>query len=95
MLGIPVNLDQYLMMDYVRRFGAGEMIRAGVSTTELITRTVRRMVESPQHKTRAAQMREQIGHYRTGERFQAFVDGLMQNGKTFHACPEGKAWMPD
>ncbi|MEO7862715.1 MAG: glycosyltransferase [Nitrospirales bacterium] len=88
-LGIPMNLDQYLMMDYVRRFGAGEMIRAGVSTTELITRTVRRMVESPRYKIRAAQMREQIGHYRTGERFQTFVDGLMPNGKRITLLPNG------
>ncbi len=43
-LGIPMNLDQYLMMDYVRRFGAGELVRAGLATDELITRTVGRLV---------------------------------------------------
>ena len=81
-LGIPMNLDQYLMMDYVRRFGAGEMVRAGVATDELITRMVRRMVESAQYATRAAQIRDQIGHYGTMERFQTFVDGLTQKGKS-------------
>ena len=88
-LGIPMNLDQYLMMDYVQRFGAGEMVRAGVATDEVITRTVRRMVESARYKTRAAQVREQIGHYRSGERFQTFVDGLLQNGKTFTLDQKG------
>jgi UDP:flavonoid glycosyltransferase YjiC (YdhE family) len=77
-LGIPMNLDQYLMMDYVRRVGAGELIRAGVATDELVTRMVRRMVESGQYKTRAAHVRDQILHYRSRERFQAFVDGLLQ-----------------
>lgn len=65
------------------------MVRAGVATDELITHTVHRMVESAPYNTRAAQVREQIGHYRSGERFQTFVDGLMQNGKTFHASPQG------
>ncbi|MEO7859517.1 MAG: nucleotide disphospho-sugar-binding domain-containing protein [Nitrospirales bacterium] len=68
-LGIPMNLDQYLMMDYARRVGAGELVRAGQATTELITRTVRRMVESPEYTTRAAHMRDQIGHYDTGAQF--------------------------
>ena len=76
-LGIPMNLDQYLMMDYVRRVGAGELIRAGVATDELVTRMVRRMVESGQYKTRAAHVRDQILHYRSRERFQAFVDGYV------------------
>jgi UDP:flavonoid glycosyltransferase YjiC (YdhE family) len=82
-LGIPMNLDQYLMMDYVQRFGAGEMVRAGVATDESITRTVRRMVESAVYTTRAAQMRDQIGHYNTVARFQTFVDSVMRNGKPF------------
>jgi len=86
-LGIPMNLDQYLMMDYTRRFGAGEMIRAGMATDELVTRTVRRMVESGQYNTRAAHVRDQIGHYRTRERFQTFVEGLLQEGKTFTVVP--------
>ena len=89
-LGIPMNLDQYLMMDYVRRFGAGEMVRAGVATDELITRTVRRMVESEQYTIRAAQMRNQISHYGTVERFHTFVDGLTQNAKNLHAVPTGR-----
>ena len=87
-LGIPMNLDQYLMMDYIRRFGAGEMIRAGVATDELVTRTVRRMVESDHYKTRAAHVRDQIGHYRTRERFQTLVEGLLHEAKAFTVVPK-------
>jgi UDP:flavonoid glycosyltransferase YjiC (YdhE family) len=80
-LGIPRNLDQYLMMDYIRRFGAGEMIRAGLATGELVARTVRRMVESGQYSTRAIHMRDEIGHYRTRERFQTFIECFLQDAK--------------
>jgi UDP:flavonoid glycosyltransferase YjiC (YdhE family) len=88
-LGIPMNLDQYLMMDYVRRSGAGEMVRAGWATAELITHTVRRMVESAEYTSRAAQMRDQIGNFRTGEQFQAFVDGVMKMAKPLTLVPKG------
>jgi UDP:flavonoid glycosyltransferase YjiC (YdhE family) len=86
-LGIPMNLDQYLMMDYIRHFGAGELIRAGVVTDELITRMVRRMVESDQYKNRATHLRDLIGHYRTRERFQTFVEGFLQDTKSFTGVP--------
>ena len=85
-----MNLDQYLMMDYIRRFGAGEMVRASVASDELIIRTARHMVESAQYKTRATEIRDQIGSYRTGERFHNFVDGLMQSEKTFTLVPKGR-----
>ena len=76
-LGIPMNLDQYLMMHYLRRFESGDYIRAGLATAELVTRMVRRMDESPHYKTRAVQLRDQIFHYRAGERFQACVDDIL------------------
>ena len=88
-LGIPMNLDQYLMMDYIRRFGAGEMIRAGAVTAELVIRTVRRMVESGHYTSQAAYMRDQIGNFRTGEQFQAFVDGVMKMAKPLTLVPKG------
>ena len=79
-LGIPMNLDQYLMVDYIRRFGAGEYVRAGVAKPELVTHLIRRMVESAQYKTRAAHLRDQIFRCRTGDRFQACIDGILCTG---------------
>jgi UDP:flavonoid glycosyltransferase YjiC (YdhE family) len=79
-LGIPMNLDQYLMMDYVRHFETGDYIRAGAATPELVTRTVRHMVESAQYKTRAVQLKDQIFRYKTGVRFQACVDDILHTG---------------
>ncbi len=77
-LGIPMNLDQYLMMDYIRRFGAGDVIRAGVATAELVTEAVHRMDGSARYKTQATLLRDQIIQYRTGERFQTFMDDIIQ-----------------
>ena len=44
---------------------------------EMAIEKSRRMVESGQYKTRAAHVRDQILHYRSRERFQAFVDGYV------------------
>ena len=78
-LGIPMILDQYLMMDYIRRFEAGEYIRAGMATADMVTRMVHLVVESQQYKTRAVQLRSQIFRYGTGERFQACVDDILRS----------------
>ncbi len=85
-LGIPMNLDQYLMMDYIRRSEAGDYIRAGMVTTESVTHVVRRMAESPQYKTRAVQLRDQIFHYRTSERIQACVADILHDGTGVPSC---------
>lgn len=77
-LGIPMNLDQYLMMDYLRRFGAGEVIRAGVATAKLVTEAAHRIDGSVRYKTQGALLRDQIIQYRTGDRFQAFIDDILQ-----------------
>lgn len=78
-LGIPMNLDQYLMMHYIRRFETGDYIRAGMATAELVTRGACRMVDSARYKTRAVQLRDQIFDYRTGERFQTCVDDILHS----------------
>jgi UDP:flavonoid glycosyltransferase YjiC (YdhE family) len=75
-----MNLDQYLMVDYIRRFGAGEYVRAGVAKPELITQLIRRMIESAQYKICAALLRNQIFRCRTGDRFQACIDGILCTG---------------
>ena len=77
-LGIPANLDQYLMMEYVQRFEAGECIRSGLATAESVRRSARRIVESVRYKISAAELSNQILQYRTNEQFQACIDDILE-----------------
>ncbi|MEP6935805.1 MAG: hypothetical protein ABI988_18005 [Nitrospirota bacterium] len=74
-----MNLDQYLMMDYIRRFGTGDYLRAGMATAESVTRVARGIAESSQIKARAIQLRAQIFLFRTSERFQVCVDDIVHS----------------
>lgn len=53
-LGIPNNLDQYLMMDYVQRYGAGEMLRAGAASLSAVARASTQIVQNSTYRLRAA-----------------------------------------
>jgi predicted polyphosphate/ATP-dependent NAD kinase len=86
-LGIPMNLDQYLMMHYLRRFESGDYIRAGLATAELVTRMVRRMDESAQYKTRAVQLSRVPSHVQRAEVCLA-VDRMSGDGRVL-LCPLG------
>ena len=76
-LGIPMNLDQYLMMGYLRRSAAGDYLRAGLATSESVMHMARRMIESGSYKSRAVQLKDQMLRYRTGDRFQAGLDHIL------------------
>lgn len=55
-LGIPNNLDQYLMMEYVRRYGAGESLRAGEASLPLVARLATQIVQQPTYRLRAGRL---------------------------------------
>jgi UDP:flavonoid glycosyltransferase YjiC (YdhE family) len=76
-LGIPMNLDQYLMMGYLRRSAAGDYLRAGLATSESVMHMARRMIESGRYKSRAVQLKDHMLRYRTGDRFQACLDHIL------------------
>ena len=52
-VGIPANLDQYLMMDYVRQYGAGESVRAGQASFPALTRIIQQVIDKPDYRLRA------------------------------------------
>lgn len=52
-LGIPNNLDQYLMMDYVQRYGAGKLMRAGQASRSALADLTMQMVQNPAYRLRA------------------------------------------
>jgi len=72
-----MNLDQYLMMGYLRRSAAGDYLRAGLATSESVMHMARRMIESGSYKSRAVQLKDQMLRYRTGDRFQAGLDHIL------------------
>jgi UDP:flavonoid glycosyltransferase YjiC (YdhE family) len=55
-VGIPTNLDQYLMMNYVRQYGAGESVRAGEASISTLTPVMKRIVDDSNYRLRAGRL---------------------------------------
>lgn len=53
-VGIPSNLDQYLNMNYVERFGAGTLIRGDRASVTTIRQSTRRALEDPRQRERGS-----------------------------------------
>jgi UDP:flavonoid glycosyltransferase YjiC (YdhE family) len=69
-LGIPTNLDQFMMMSYVCEAGVGVMIPAGQATVESIRSGVRRILHSSRYRRRAEGLKHRIRTDWTAERFE-------------------------
>lgn len=52
-LGLPSNLDQYLAMSAIDRFGAGILARSGTATEELVGEAAARLLEDSRFSERA------------------------------------------
>jgi UDP:flavonoid glycosyltransferase YjiC (YdhE family) len=52
-VGIASNLDQFLNMDYIERFGAGTLVRADRARAETIREATRRAIDDEQLRERA------------------------------------------
>ena len=52
-LGLPNNLDQYLMMGHVQRFGAGEWARADTVSHSLLARLITEITQIEAYRLRA------------------------------------------
>ena len=52
-VGISSNLDQYLNMDYIERFGAGKLIRSDRASAKAIRQSIRHVLENPRQRERA------------------------------------------
>jgi UDP:flavonoid glycosyltransferase YjiC (YdhE family) len=52
-VGIPNNLDQYLNMHYIERFGAGKLIRSDRASATTIRQATRRAMDDPPQRERA------------------------------------------
>jgi UDP:flavonoid glycosyltransferase YjiC (YdhE family) len=72
-LGIPTNLDQYLMMSYISRAGAGKLVRAGEASTAVIRKTVTCILQSSDYRRRAESLKGHIAAARSEDRFVDFL----------------------
>jgi UDP:flavonoid glycosyltransferase YjiC (YdhE family) len=52
-VGIASNLDQYLNMDYIERFGAGKLIRSDRASVTTVRQSTRHAIEDPRQRERA------------------------------------------
>lgn len=76
-LGLPANLDQYLMMDYVRRFAAGEYVRSGRASVEALTQVAAQLLSAVSYRRRAETLRSSIRTQGYGERFVRVLESLL------------------
>jgi UDP:flavonoid glycosyltransferase YjiC (YdhE family)/GT2 family glycosyltransferase len=79
-LGIPSNLDQYLMMHYVKQSGVGEMVRAGQASNVAVADAVRQLLSDTRYKTRVEPLKHAMSSGRAAVRFTALLDRLWKPG---------------
>jgi UDP:flavonoid glycosyltransferase YjiC (YdhE family) len=77
-LGIPCNLDQYLMMDYVSTFGAGVAVRTGQASAEALAEAVEHLLQDSRYKDRAALLQATIQSRQGLASFAGLVDELVE-----------------
>jgi UDP:flavonoid glycosyltransferase YjiC (YdhE family) len=76
-LGLPSNLDQYLTMEYVRRAGAGELLRSEKATIESIQRMVRQITAAPCYRERAHRLQTQVSRFCAPGRLDAPIAAIL------------------
>lgn len=76
-LGIPCNLDQYLMMAYVQRRGAGEYLRAGDISVPTLTGLADLILHRPTYRRQAGRLGSLIRAGHLSERFELLLASFL------------------
>lgn len=76
-LGIPHNLDQYLMMFYLQKFGAGEYVRADQDSAPAFTQAVNHILRTTEYREKAAVLQTMIRSGHSAERFRNLLTRLL------------------
>jgi UDP:flavonoid glycosyltransferase YjiC (YdhE family) len=79
-LGLPVNLDQYLNMSYVAAAGAGALLRSDEARAEAIRRAAERLLDAPAFTTRARDLAQAIRRRDAAASFARLVEGWLPEG---------------
>ncbi|MGC3975200.1 MAG: glycosyltransferase [Nitrospira sp.] len=80
-LGIPNNLDQYLMMDYVRRSGAGDYLRAGTISRIAVTTLCEGLLGNPAFHDRASRLQTAIDQHHTARTLDHHLRSVLGAGR--------------
>jgi UDP:flavonoid glycosyltransferase YjiC (YdhE family) len=75
-LGLASNLDQYLNMQAVTRFGAGELVRAGKADAVKIRTGAKRLLDQPAYAAAATRAAEAFGGYDAPSIFREVLSRL-------------------
>ena len=76
-IGIARNLDQFLNMDYIERFGAGVMIRSDSARMDSLREAARRTIDDPRLRERARTLAELARTTRPDREFPAAIRRLL------------------
>lgn len=76
-LGLPSNLDQYLAMSAIERFGAGLLVRSGTATAEEVAKAARRLLEDSSYTEAAGRAQRALAAADPHQRFEAVLHGLL------------------
>lgn len=72
-LGIPSNLDQYLMITALKQFGAGTYLRAGTLTHEELRKTILSLLAEEHYRRQAKVLAEEFLRFDAKVRFASFL----------------------
>ncbi|MBW2735310.1 MAG: glycosyl transferase family 1 [Deltaproteobacteria bacterium] len=81
-IGVPSNLDQYLVMRGVTQANAGLQIRAGKLNAKRIESAVSRHLDNPSTTPSAANLEAEIASYDVQQRFAAKVEEWLSGHKS-------------
>jgi len=73
-IGIPYNLDQYLAMQAIERYGAGVSLRSGSLTVEQLRAAVALVLSDARYPESARRLCVELQAYDASARFADFVD---------------------
>lgn len=75
-LAFPRNMDQYLVMNRVKKLGAGLFIRKSKADSKTIKRAITKLLEDASFKSSAAGFSEEIENWDAPKRFNEFIKNL-------------------
>jgi UDP:flavonoid glycosyltransferase YjiC (YdhE family) len=87
-IGIASNLDQYLNMDYIERFGAGKLIRGDRASAKAIRQSIRHVLEDPRKRERARAAAALAKATRPEFEFPSAIRALLEAAAQRFAKPE-------
>jgi UDP:flavonoid glycosyltransferase YjiC (YdhE family) len=78
-LGIASNMDQYLNMQCIERFGAGRVLRADQARAASIRAAIREILDSAFHRGKVDELVQRIHSTHSADRFAALIHDITKS----------------